>query len=84
MSCGSLLMPNTTFGFVLNRNASSPQNSANCSVVAAVGSLVLPITCMIQTCEKTKVEIDYQHTLPVLGCCDGSLSRDQRSNGDKN
>lgn len=55
MSCGSLLMPNTTFGFVLNRNASSPQNSANCSVVAAVGSLVLPITCMIQTCEKTKV-----------------------------
>lgn len=34
--------------------------------------------------KKTKEEIDYQHTLPVLGCCDGSLSRDQRSYGDRN
>lgn len=46
ISCGSLLIPNTTFGLVRKRPASSPQNSANCSVVAAVGSLVFPMTCV--------------------------------------
>lgn len=44
MSWGSLLMPNTTFSFVLNRRASSCQNSLNCSVVAARGSDVSPMT----------------------------------------
>lgn len=44
ISCGSLLIPKTTFGLLRKRRASSAQNSANCAVVAAVGSVVFPIT----------------------------------------
>ena len=40
------------------RDASSPQNSANCSVVAAVGSLVLPMTYA-----RDLLELQYQRKL---------------------
>lgn len=43
-SCGSLLIPKMTLGLFTKRRASSNQNSENCAVVAAVGSLVFPMT----------------------------------------
>lgn len=44
MSCGSLLIPKIVNELFKNLVASSPQNSPNCSVDAAFGSLVFPIT----------------------------------------
>jgi len=43
VSCGSFIRPKITLGFSTKRLDSSVQKSASCCVVAAFGSVVLPI-----------------------------------------